>query len=198
MIDFEKKIIFIHPPKTGGTTIESSFKWHPKYYPSLEGKAEYKKFFIRFKHAHLDEQINYVETLGYKENSFFKFACIRNPWDLMVSLYFFDKYHKYPIADNSFEEYVVGRFNRGPNFLDLLPMFFYHKNEFKIDYVIRYEQYKTDTEAVFIRYGVSWGDNFHVHIRPKNTPYQEVNTEVTKDLIYKKAKDVIDYFKYEF
>ena len=86
MIDLQKKIIFIHPRKTGGTTIESAFGWHPRCYRNETKKEKDPKqtWFLKFKHASLTQHINTIESLGYKESDFFKFACIRNPWDLMV------------------------------------------------------------------------------------------------------------------
>jgi hypothetical protein len=196
MVDFDRKIIFTHPQKCGGTTIEGSFKWHPNYV-SLKENPEYIDFFKRFKHAGLTAHINYIEELGYSEKQFFKFSCIRNPWDLIISWYFFDKYHNRQEAKASFEDYVERVFkHRNP--LDM-KRFFCHKDSYNIGYVIRYENYRKDAETIFRKYDVTWSDfNFNSISRPKDTPYQSIHTEKTKDIVYKNARFIINQFEYEF
>jgi hypothetical protein len=194
MIDLERKIIFMHPPKTGGTTIESAFKWHPNYKPKND--LEYVKFFKKFKHSSLAEHIEHIQTLGFLENQFFKFVSIRNPWDIVVSWFYFCK-SKSQIPENlTFEDYVIQQC-KNPNFLNIEP-FLYYKNNFIIDYVIRYETYKEDCENVFKKYNVTWNENFHTSSRPKNIPYQNFYTKKTKEMIENQSKTLIELFNYTF
>jgi hypothetical protein len=195
MVDFERKIIFTHPQKCGGTTIEGAFKWHPNYV-DLKNNPGYEIFFKNYKHASLTQQIQLVESKGYSHKDFFKFSCVRNPWDLIVSWYFFDKYHGFTAAEAGFEDYVFRRFKHG-NILDMTP-FFYHNEYYSIEYVIRYENYKKDVQYILDKYEVCWQDDFNIDSRPKNTPYQNIHTPKTKDIVYKNAKLLINYFGYDF
>ena len=52
MYDLNKKIIFTHPPKCAGTTIEDLFDWIPKE-SDTQGIANYKKI----RHSSLEEHI---------------------------------------------------------------------------------------------------------------------------------------------
>jgi hypothetical protein len=195
MIDVKRKIIFTHPQKCGGTTIEAAFGWHPNT-AIVDDPISYTEYFRKLKHASLTEQIELVESLGYESTDFFKFSCIRNPWDMIVSWYFFDKHHGYTAALGSFEEYVLKVFNQ-TNRLDIKP-FLYHDEIYSIDFIIRFENYKEDTQKVFDKFDVNWIEDHNTQIRPQNTFYQEMHTEVTKELVYEKASHQIELFGYEF
>lgn len=194
MIDLDRKIIFTHPPKTGGTTVESAFRWHPKYVPD---SPRHLTFFRNFKHASLERHVRYAEeNLGLRGEDFFKFVCVRNPWDIAVSWYYFDQDKNIISKTTTFEEYLNRRCKE-ERFLNIFP-FINYKNNFYIDYVIRYENYKEDAEQIFEKYGVDWNEDFHTHCRPKNTPYQSLYTPNTRNMIAEKAKGYIDTFGYSF
>jgi hypothetical protein len=196
VIDIEKKIIFTHPPKCGGTTIEGAFKWHPNYV-CLKTNPDYVNYFKQFKHGNLKKHIEYIESLGYQEKDFFKISCIRNPWDLIRSWSINHKHHKQVEAEGSFEEYVERVFLH-KNVLDMKE-YFYYNGSYYIDYVIRFENYKQECETIFEKYNVSWPDvNFNTNSRPQNTDYKDIHTEMTKNVVYEKAKFIIDTFGYTF
>ena len=73
MISHELKTIFIHIPRTGGTSIETALvgnNWW-KIEPATKhiDWCEAKKFYANY------------------WNDYLKFSVVRNPWDWLVSLY---------------------------------------------------------------------------------------------------------------
>jgi hypothetical protein len=72
MISHKHKFIFVHIPKTGGTSIESVFV------PNAVEKD------VSFKHSTAKE---YQKKFNREFSEYFKFSVIRNPWDLVASLY---------------------------------------------------------------------------------------------------------------
>jgi hypothetical protein len=73
MISHKHKLIFVHLPRTGGTAIESV----------ICGKSWGK---IDKKTKHVDWKV--AKKIYKKEwDGYLKFGVVRNPWDLMVSLY---------------------------------------------------------------------------------------------------------------
>lgn len=100
-IDRDKKYLFIHIPRTGGTSIEVALNGfrsaHPMPIDYIEGRHE-----SGIKGEGLGEE-------GYKE--YFKFTFVRNPWDQIVSLYHFytsgsEMYKRDYYKGVSFTEYV--------------------------------------------------------------------------------------------
>lgn len=71
----KNQTLFVHVPKTGGTSISS---W-------IENNFEFQK--TDRIHCSLDEASNYFKK------KYFSFAVVRNPWDRMVSYYYFIKRH---------------------------------------------------------------------------------------------------------
>ena len=83
MIILEKKIIFIHPGKSGGTTIEkhlnNSFKNQNIGKRNLSENEQYKRT-----HSSLNEISFFIDI-----NDYFKFTIVRNPISRIWSLYNF-------------------------------------------------------------------------------------------------------------
>ena len=71
MILEDKKIIFVHAPRTSGTSIEKSV---------LNGGM------VPDHQKHLRASF-FKSALGDEWNKYFKFTIVRNPWDRVVSLY---------------------------------------------------------------------------------------------------------------
>ena len=74
LYDKEKKLLFIHIPKNGGNSVERAI--------GMERMAELAKH----------SQITDVEPI-IKIDQYYKFAVIRNPWDRVVSMYYFLNKH---------------------------------------------------------------------------------------------------------
>src|SRR5947199_7305777 len=94
MISFQKRFLFVHIPKTAGNSIQSVLRdYSEDQIVALRSEQDGIEHFglhnpnykIR-KHSTLAE---YRMALGDEQfRSLYKFACVRNPWDRMVSYYF--------------------------------------------------------------------------------------------------------------
>jgi hypothetical protein len=217
MIDLTRKVIFTHPHKCGGTTIEALFGWHPS--TSSDQSSEYGYYFRSWKHASLDLHIRNVNQNGMSENDFFIFSCVRNPWDRAVSLYYYRKHQapqshakKYPTSPlpnevlaytgMNFENFINGeylKFARGGKSQLSVASFVSSSKGRTPDYIIRYEEYKAGLEYVAGLYGLDSAaiKPYNANFRPKGVDYKSYYTD--SDLISKVAdiaKDSIDIFGY--
>ncbi len=83
MISHSKKFIFIHIPKSGGTSVSYSLRKYGKF---LQGEENYNS--IYFKHA---KAANIRKELCPEFDQYYKFTIVRNPWDWVVSNYRFNR-----------------------------------------------------------------------------------------------------------
>lgn len=94
LLSHQKKFLFIHIAKTGGTSVRSAlqkYRWRdPHYAPiwlasKLSSMANHELAIKLPRHA---KAIAAKEMLPHEfYDSLFKFAFVRNPWDLQVSSY---------------------------------------------------------------------------------------------------------------
>jgi hypothetical protein len=98
-----KKLLFIWIPKTGGTSIDRYFKLNHQ----VKNDDKFKYHFdnnsnVTFGHADINVLLKeHVMSLEFYKQSF-KFCVVRNPYDRIVSLFFYQRLNK----KYSFKEWV--------------------------------------------------------------------------------------------
>ncbi len=94
MISLQKKFIFVHVPKTGGNSIQNILRNYSEDQIVCKGGVQdgverfgvVNRVYKTVKHSPLSQ---YKQTLPqYLYADMYKFAAVRNPWDMLVSLYF--------------------------------------------------------------------------------------------------------------
>ena len=191
MINHEHNFIFIHIPRTGGTSIEYVFT---------------KETECQSKHTY---------PLGWKKHypkewqSYFKFTSIRNPWDRVVSQWAIDKHWYGDKFQKTFKEFV-----KYPQGFPLQPQLWFLSEpdkikyndiikyvEDNIDYIIRFENLHNDFSKVCELVGApnhNLPQKYHSQDVRKSRPYQEYYDTETKDIVSRIYDIDIEYFGYEF
>lgn len=93
MISFQKRFLFVHIPKTAGNSIQNILRdYSEDRIVANGGQDGLERFEVRsegrdlVKHSTLAD---YYRELGQEAAAgMFKFACVRNPWDRMISFWF--------------------------------------------------------------------------------------------------------------
>lgn len=212
MYDLNKKFIFTHPVKCGGTSLEDLFGF-------LRLREKHKNV-NRFKHASLKDHIEELKNKNVDLDGFFKFSIIRNPWERAVSFYNHYKHRAYEalhanetkdedlpiyIKDSRsmpFKDFIFkySKHNFNSDFSTKPFMFF--EDEFYLDYVIRLEHLQEDLitlkDKLQIQTEVSIPHRNNADEFLKRKHYTEYYDTETKELIEKRFEWDIKTFNYKF
>jgi len=198
MINHQYKLIFLHIPRTGGTSIENAIcgkDWFDVHAPS--------------KHltAHSAKKI-YAEYW----DKYLKFTFVRNPWDRMVSMLKYEWFYgvkinqeKKILLDDYFDKFKKVEYDER----------FFNANQFNdykyiensvylniignnMDFIGKFENLQEDFERVCKLVGLPASKLSHIEKSQNRKKYQEYYTEETKNLIYNKFKKEIKQFNYLF
>src|SRR6201987_3056494 len=151
MISFQKRFLFVHIPKTAGNSIQSTLRDYSedqlvalrKEQDGIEGFGLRNANYKIEKHSRLCE---YRDALGNEQfRSLYKFTCVRNPWDRMVSYYFTPTQSPETWDRKGFQE-IISKAVSGADYLRL------DRNEqdpfANVNYIIRFENLADDFRTV--------------------------------------------------
>jgi hypothetical protein len=151
MISLQKQFLFVHIPKTAGNSIQTILRHYSEdeiisSRPSQDGierfgvqNANYK---IK-KHSTLAE---YRAALGEEQfRRLYKFACVRNPWDRMISYYFTPGQRRVEWDRHAFKKFV----SKTPSVADYLRLEEAEVDPFcNVNRVMRFENLAEDFRTV--------------------------------------------------
>ena len=184
MINHEHKCIFVHIPKTGGTSVEVA----------LQGRGE-------------QDSIKHKTALQYKsQNSdiwddYFKFTIVRNPWDLMISWWKWRTQSK-KRASLPFLKFLKENKNMIPGNEHIKSGLTYFDfisdgNNILVDKIYRFENFQEDFDDVCKEIGIPRQKLPQIN-KTKRMHYSDYYDDKTRKLVADKFKKDIEYFNYEF
>lgn len=210
VLSTEPPFLFLHVPKTGGSSIEETLYSYTTwgFHTITHGVV------LQYKHW-LNKDL--FDTL-------FKFAFVRNPWDLQVSCYQY--YVVQNNIDMTFEEYIKWKFTG--NILDMesrLPKddpnvntewlrscFYVHRTpqnyflideagNYLVDYIGSFEKLQEHFDIICEKIGIENATLAHLnysHNRDRSIPYQDYYTPETKKIVEERYSLDIKTFGYSF
>lgn len=140
MIDHDRKLLYVHIARTGGTSIEYALCGNDWWNIQSETKHLSAKQARKY----------YGEKIW---NSYTKFSVIRNPWDRVVSMWATGWWHQAELAkDASLEDFVRCLKPHSHETYDSL-----HYNEIlneDMNYILRFENLQEDFSSMLENIGV--------------------------------------------
>jgi chondroitin 4-sulfotransferase 11 len=186
MINQDHKFIFIHIPRTGGTSIEKNFSYIGD----------------EIKHWNLRDYKNYLNEREF--NEYFKFTFVRNPWDIVVSKYVTIWYNSSSRGHGGKIGYLCGKslkyfltyyqpakHEHGDSFFD------YFDPE-EMDFIGRFENRKNDLDFISSKVGATIDQQIMENPHPHKKHYTEYYDDEAREIVAEKYAKDIEYFGYKF
>jgi hypothetical protein len=200
MISFQKRFLFVHIPKTAGNSIQSVLRDYSedqlvalrKEQDGIERFGLHNPKYKIKKHSTLKE---YREALGEEQfRSFYKFTCVRNPWDRMVSYYFTPTQNPEAWSRKKFR----GIISKAVSVADYLRLDDGEQDPFaNVDYIMRFENLTDDFRNVCSRLDIST-PTLPRYNRSKREPYSRYYDEDLRELVRARFAAEIERFGYTF
>lgn len=201
----DKKILFIHIQKTGGSCIEHIL---------LQNVPGVQKIFGMHDHARWCRQRMPADIW----NEAFKFAFVRNPWDRLVSWYSMIEQRAAAKPRHELNKLLQYASATAPTFSDFIEKctatifdndgiksFMFNQIDYItdenggliVDFVGRHERFSQDMEEVLNKLGIKGYDIPHIN-KSKHTHYSHYYTERTRQIVAERYARDIEYFGYRF
>jgi hypothetical protein len=222
IISNSKKFIFVKPPKCAGTSIENSFLMtanQKDIYSTITHTHDFEEkhlnlnyllrndyvflknnFMLKIQeHASL-ENIKFFCDVLYQNKlcddffNFDKISIIRNPWDRIISHYYWD------IFIFNYKNTTLNDFLNKADFKLNCWNYYTLNNKFNIDTLIIYEDLENNfNKKITSKYNVKLHElKFKSFTRKNKEPYWKMFNEKTAETVYNYCKLEIDFFGYEF
>jgi hypothetical protein len=222
-VNHENKIIFIHIPKTGGSSIRKFLNLtRSEEDPSNQGTIDY------FKAQKIDYDYNHPTAYAYKRyglkeyfETYFKFTFVRNPYDRCLSQFFWangghqkrdilpsrapwlDLKPKKDFSKKAFSNFLV-KYTRQTNSYKSHRVcqsnFILDENENSlVDFIGKYENLKEDLIKILgiLKINKSIDELLHRHKNLVEYDKSQYLTAKNKELIYNKFQKDFELFGYE-
>jgi len=162
------------------------------------------------------------DLLNNENANYFKFSFVRNPWDRVVSLYFYLKERKEFDSDIDFKKWLSIKFNKPwlsrdistiirdfnlkringgrmgtPAELSQVGWLSDIDSNFCMDFVGRFENLQEDFNTICDKIGIPRQQLPH-HNKSKHKHYTEYYNDETREIVAEKHAKDIEYFGYEF
>ena len=157
MISLQKRFLFVHIPKTAGNSIQSALRdYSEDQLVALRKEQDgIERFGLRNpkynlkKHSVLKE---YHDALGHEQFAdLYKFTCVRNPWDRMVSYYFTPTQNPETWNRKKFREII----SKAVSLADYLRLDNSERDPFaNVDCIMRFENLADEFRAVCDTIGI--------------------------------------------
>lgn len=197
------KVIFLHNPKTGGLSICDLLEFQVGF------ECLVNLYDDNCKPAYQHLTYNQLKIIipPIKFNSYFKFTFVRNPWDKLVSTYYWNNrgfttftdfiYFIYNIFKNYTKPDIYNILNH-PDFRSkflshILPQYLYTGPDVKI---YRYENFEFEVKQLIQKYNIN--KNLPKDNVSKHNHYRYYYNETTKNLVQKIYAKDIELFGYVF
>jgi hypothetical protein len=223
-INHDKKAIFIHIPKTGGTFIRENLEKYYGFKFYILKRADHDKFckvnefnknnnFKQFVSNRVHGVLKYAKTSNYinrminmnkeKWDSYKIFCFVRNPYDRLISGWNFLKSKhdiNIPFDQYIFQEDSVSDFEYIHSFMSQYKNMIDENDNFKVDYLGKFENLEEDFKNILLKIGFDENEINHDKEKKNNFshfPYKDIiDNQVLLDRVNEVCNEDFENFFY--
>jgi hypothetical protein len=215
ILSLRYKFLFVHIAKTGGTSIRAALRWYrwkdpyriPQFLCSRISSFSHHRLGCKIpRHA---KAIAAYEMLPRDLfNELFKFAFVRNPWDLQVSSYHHIQRERPHLLKGieDFEAFLRWKLDPARPYQYIIDTSIELQSEYLIDlngniivdFIGRYERLEEDFQEACARIGIKAPKLPHRRQAKDRTAYQKYYTDETTELIARHFSRDIKMFDYTY
>ena len=210
MISHDKKCIFIHIPKCGGTSIEDVI------WPKEQGRTKedlWMGFVSRFENKYQTGGLQHLLAWQVREEvgldvfrTYYKFAFVRNPWDRVVSQFAYMQQRPDLMdylgmnSETEFKSYLeLIRLKEHVQWMPQVQFLLDHDGSLLVDRIGRLESFNEDCAQIFDALGLAL-DQLPGHVnRSKRQAFQYYYSDSEAvDIVANIFAEDISFLGYEF
>ncbi|MEJ5347150.1 MAG: sulfotransferase family 2 domain-containing protein [Desulfosoma sp.] len=209
------KFLFVHIPKTGGTSIRVAlrgYKWRDPYRIPL---SLCSRLSALFGHRLACKLPRHAKAIAAKEmlpreffDSLFKFAFVRNPWDLQVSSFHHIRRERPHLMQgfSTFEDFLKYKLDPDRPYVFHFDVSIERQSDYLVDldgslivdFVGRYERFEQDFHEACQRIGIQTPRLPHKRRAADRRDYRAYYTDETAELVARHFQKDIELFGYHF
>lgn len=207
MISHRYRCIFVHIPKTGGTSIEDVIWPGPRSESDL-----WMGFVTPFRNKYQTGGLQHLKASQIRAEvgdevfrSYFKFAIVRNPWDRLVSQFSYlqgrpDLQNYLGLAaDAGFAQYLdAARRTDHVQLISQSEFLFDEDGNTSVDFVGHFETLAQDAATIFERIGLASTELPHKNASTREGDYRKYYDEATRTIAASLYAQDIANFGYQF
>ena len=198
MISFQKRFLFIHIHKTAGNSIQSILRHYSEdEIVTARTQDGVERFGVRNprynikKHSTLAE---YLAALGEEQlHSLYKFTCVRNPWDRLISFYFRPSRGEVDWDRRAFRKLVL----KTPSLADYLRLGEEQDPFLNVQRIMRFENLADDFRALCEDLDIPPAE-LPTYNRSTRAHYSAYYDEELRELVQERFAPEIERFGYRF
>ncbi|MEM6461976.1 MAG: sulfotransferase family 2 domain-containing protein [Pseudomonadota bacterium] len=213
-ISHKRQLIFIHLPKTGGTSLTIALENQAASDDIIIGdtpEAEERQHRFAgvkasgrlWKHSHLNEIYGLVTPSQI--NTYLKITIARNPWDRMVSYYHWlrvqtFKHHAVALARSLEFEAFATHANIGQSFRQnsICTAMTDKNGAYRADFVLRFESLQEDANRLSNMLGVKLGQLPLTNTSKRRRNYKEYYSDRSRSFVADACEEDISMMSYTF
>lgn len=194
-ISSKYKFVYIAIPKTGSETIRESLNLYSNIHSESDKTSPY------YWHTKSKTLKNHFKKMNWNWNDYFKFTFVRNPWDMLVSLYKYFQINKTLSLPKDggpeFKPFLLNRINESSPSVSCYSNYYSDGDDILLDFIGKFENIQTDFNKICDKIEIPHQKLPHKNAT-KHKHYTEYYDNETRKIVAKKYAHDIEYFGYKF